>query len=223
MRKTLSILALLAMVAASPSSFADDTGGSPSATFEGLELVPGTENIQQVWMKSGLDLSNYRRVYLVEPSVAFRKNWLKDQNRGHPSMRVKPSDMDDIASDLQALFVEVFTEELLAAGYTFSEVRDHDVMIIKPAILELFINAPDIQVPGTTDVLTSSAGSMTLYMEIYDSVSEQLLVKAADTATDREAGNMQLQKKVANRAAFKRMMKPWAQALARGFATPGAD
>ena len=223
MRTTISILALLAMVTASPSGFASDTGGAPASTSEGLELVPETEDIQQVWMKPGMDLSKYRRVYLVEPSVAFRKNWLKDQNRGHPSMRVKPSDMEDIASDLQALFIEVFTEELLAAGYTFSEVRDHDVMVIRPAIIEVSVNAPDIQVPGTTDVLTSSAGAMTLYMEIYDSVSEQLLVKAADTATDREAGSMQLQKKVANRAAFKRMMKPWAQAVARGFATSSTD
>ena len=64
---------------------------------------------------------------------------------------------------------------------------------------------------------------MTLYMELYDSVSEELLVKAVDTATDHEAGSAQWQKRVANRAAFKRMMKPWAETLAKGFGVAGSD
>jgi hypothetical protein len=223
MRKTLFALTLLTLITVSQAGVTSEPGDTPATTADGLELVPGTEDVQQVWMLPGADLSKYRRVYLVEPAVAFEKNWLKDQNRGHPTLHVKPSDMEAIELEIRALFMEVFTEELLASGYTFSEVRDHDVMIIKPAILELSVNAPDIQVPGQVDVLTSSAGSMTLYMELYDSVSEQLLVKAVDPATDPDIGNVQLQKKVANRAAFKRMMKPWAQALARGFATPGAD
>ena len=219
MRKTFSTLALLTLMATAPYCIADEPGGSPADTTGGLQLVPGSGDIDQVWMKPGVDLSRYRSVYLVEPAVAFRKNWLRDQNRGHPSMRVKPSDMEDIADDMKALFTEVFTETLLAGGFTFSEVRDHDVLIIKPAILKLDINAPDVQVPNVTDVLTSTAGSMTLYMELYDSVSEELLVKVVDPTADPEAGVGHWQRKVANRAAFERMMKPVAEALASGFGT----
>ena len=214
MRMTLPALALLTLMTISASGVADGPDGLPVTTDGGLELVPGTEDFQQVWMKPGANLSKYSRVYLVEPAVAFTKNWLKDQNRGHPSMRVKPGDMEDIAVDIGALFTEIFTQELLASGYAFSEVRDHDVLIIKPAILKLDVNAPDVQVPNVTDVLTSTAGSMTLYLELYDSVSEELLAKVVDPTADPEAGVGQWQRKVANRAAFTRMMKPWARALA---------
>mgnify|MGYP001820279938 CR=1 FL=1 len=219
MRKTLSTLALLVLMAVPPCAVGDEPDEAVVVTSEGLQLMPGSEDIEQVWMKPGVDLSKYRSVYLVEPSVVFKKNWLRDQNRGHPSMRVRPSDMEDIAADIKALFTKVLTEELLAAGYTFSEVRDHDVLIIKPAILKLDVNAPDVQVPNVTDVLTSTAGSMTLYMELYDSVSEELLVKVVDPTADPEAGIGHWQRKVANRAAFERMMKPWAKALVNGFGT----
>lgn len=217
MRNMPFTLALFVLLAASTCLSAEEPAAPPAHTSGGLQLLPAGNDIEQVWMKPGTDLAKYQRVYLVEPTVVFRKNWLADQNRGHPSMRVRPSDMENIKRDMQQIFMEVFTAELLAAGYGFSELRDHDVMIVKPAILRLDINAPDVQVPNTTDVLTSAAGSMTLYMEIYDSVSEELLVKAIDPATDREAGNAQIQKNVANRAAARRMMTPWAQALANGF------
>jgi hypothetical protein len=219
MRKIFSTLALLALMAAASFSMADETGGSPATASGELQLVPGSGDIQQVWMKPGTDLSSYRSVYLVEPAVSFRKNWLRDQNRGHPSMRVKPSDMEDIADDIKALMTKVFTERLLASGFTFSEVRNHDVLIIKPAVLKLDVNAPDVQVPNVTDILTSTAGSMTLYMELYDSVSEELLVKVVHPVADPEAGIGHWQRKVANQAAFKRMMKPLAEALVNGFGT----
>jgi len=217
MKNILIALFLLTLITAPAATVAKEKKEIPEYTVEGLKLVPGTKDIATVWAKPGVDLSTYKRFYIVEPYVAFRKNWQQDQNRGHPSLRVKVSDMEDIKRDLKELFMEVFTEELLGAGYAFSEVRAEDVLIIKPAILDLDVNAPDIQSSSQTDILTASAGSMTLYMELYDSVTEDLLVKAVDPTSDRDASIMHWQTSVANRAAAKRMMKPWAEALRRGF------
>ena len=216
MKKLLIVLSLATLIAIPLATTAEEKSQPPEYTAEGLKLVPNSGEIALVWAKPGIDLSMYKRVYLVEPAVAFRKNWLKDQNRGHPSLRITSGDMEAMKKDIKDVFIDVFTKELLTAGYTFSEVRAKNVLIIKPAILELDINAPDIQTPGTTDILASFAGSMTLYVEMYDSVSEQLLVKAVDPTADTRAGGAQWQKGVANRAAFERMMKPWAEALRNG-------
>ncbi len=54
----------------------------PEYTVEGLKLVPNTKNIALVWAEPGANLSQYDRVYLTEPYVAFKKNWKRDQNRG---------------------------------------------------------------------------------------------------------------------------------------------
>jgi hypothetical protein len=199
------------------TTFAKEKTNPAEFTAGGLKLVPNTGEIGRVWAKPGIDLTRYKRYYLVEPAVAFRKNWLQDQNKGHPSLRVTARDMENIKNDIKDLFIEVFNEELLGASYTVSEVTAEDVMIIKPAILDLDINAPDLNVTSTTDTLASSAGSMTLYMELYDSVTEELLVKAVDSTSDQERGIAQWQTSVANRAAARRMMKPWVKALREGF------
>jgi hypothetical protein len=214
MKKLLIILSLTALLAIPLGTTAEEITPPPENTTEGLKLVPRTGEIDLVWMKPGIDLPQYKQFYLVEPYVAFRKNWQKDQNRGHPSLRVKASDMDRIKADIKQLLMEILTEELLAGGYTFSEVRAEDVLIIKPAILDLDVYAPDLLT--TADTLTDSAGSMTLYLEIYDSVTEALLVKAVDRAQDSHAGSAQWQSRVANRAAARRMMTPWAKALISG-------
>lgn len=220
MRNLLIILCFLALNTTTSPAMADEPESPPEYIADGLKLVPDTKDISLVWLRPGIDLSQYRSVYLVEPYVAFRKDWLKDQNRGHPSMRVKERDMEIIKDDMKSLFMEIFTEELLSASFTFAKLRAPGVMIIKPAILDLDMNAPDIESSISSDILASSAGSMKLYLEIYDSVTEQLLVKAVDSASDRDTGHMQSQKKVANRAAAKRMMTPWAEALSRGLTTP---
>ena len=57
---------------------------------------------------------------------------------------------------------------------------------------------------------------MTLYLELYDSVTDDLLVQAMDSKADRDNGHMQWQTGVSNRAAARRLMRPWAEALVAG-------
>ena len=57
---------------------------------------------------------------------------------------------------------------------------------------------------------------MTLYIDLYDSETDDLLAKALDPTADRQSAFMQWQTGPANRQAGKRMMKPWAEALRDG-------
>ena len=214
MKKLLIILFSIVLGMVSLTSVAKKKTEIPEYTVEGLKLVPDTKDIALVWAEPGADLSQYDRVYLVEPYVAFKKNWQRDQNRG--TMKVKTSDMERIKTNVKELFMEVFTEELENAGYNLANERAEDVLIVKPAIIDLNVNAPDIRTAGRTNTFTSSAGSMTLYMELYDSQTDDLLAKALDPTADRDSGFMQWQTGPANRAAGKRMMRPWAEALRKG-------
>jgi hypothetical protein len=57
---------------------------------------------------------------------------------------------------------------------------------------------------------------MTLYIELYDSETGDLLAKALDPTADHNNAFMQLRTGPANRAAGRRMMKPWAEGLVEG-------
>ena len=212
MKNLLLILILTITSLVSIVSFAKEKKEIPEYTVEGLKLVPDTKGIALVWAEPGVDLAQYDRVYLVEPYVAFKKNWQRDQNRSLGT-KVRTSDMDRIKIRVKELFMEVFTEELESGGYSLANERAEDVLIVKPAIIDLDVNAPDVASAGRTSTYTTTAGSMTLYMELYDSETDDLLAKALDPTADRDIGLMQWQTGPANRAAAKRMMKPWAKAL----------
>ena len=214
MKKLLLILSIIILGTASLATFAKSKKEIPEYTVEGLKLVPNTKNIALVWAEPGANLSQYDRVYLTEPLVAFKKNWKRDQNRG--SLKINNSDMERIKKSVSELFMEVFTEELEKGGYSLANERAEDVLIVKPAIIDLNVNAPDTRSAGRSATFTSTAGSMTLYLELYDSQTDDLLAKALDPKQDRNNGFIQWQTSVSNRAAGKRMMKPWAEALRKG-------
>ncbi len=214
MKKLLIILSFILLGTLSVTAIAKDKKELPEYTVEGLKRIENPKNLAIVYAEPGADLSQYDRVYLVEPYVAFKKNWQRDQNRG--TIKVRTSDMDRIKVNVKELFMEVFTEELEKGGYELANERAEDVLIVKPAIIDLDVNAPDIMSAGRSNTYTDHAGSMTLYLELYDSETDDLLAKALDPKADRRAGFMQWQTGPANRAAAKRMMQPWAEALRKG-------
>lgn len=214
MKFALIVLSLILAGSMSSTVLAKNKKEIPEYTVEGLQLVPNTKDIAYVWAEPGADLSQYKRVYLVEPYVAFKKNWQREQNRG--SIRVSSRDMERIKVDVKRLFMEVFSDELESGGYILANERAEDVLIVKPAIVDLNVHAPDVRTSVRTESFTRSAGSMTLYMELYDSETDDLIAKAVDPTADRDSGFMQWQTGPSNRAAGKRMMKPWATALRNG-------
>ncbi len=216
MKKLLIILSFIMLATVSVTAVAKKNKKDlPEYTVEGLKRVENPKDLAIVYAEPGANLSQYERIYLVEPYVAFKKNWQRDQNRSTVN-KVRTSDMDRIKVNVKELLMEVFTEELEKNGYELANERAEDVLIVKPAVIDLDVNAPDIRTSGRNMTYTDYAGSMTLYIELYDSETDDLLAKALDPAADRQSGFVQWQTGPANRAAGKRMMRPWAEALRKG-------
>jgi hypothetical protein len=208
-RMTKSLTVLLLGLGLSYSIQAGDD--LPEVTEEGLHKLKDT-GLGLVYAVPDADLSVYGRVKLLEPSVAFKKNWQRDQNRG-PSVKVRTSDMESIKSGVAELFMEVFTEELVEGGYELTDEAGGDVLLVRPAIVNLDITVPDVSSPGRSYQFSESAGEMTLYLELYDSETSAIIAKAMDRKRDRERGYMQWQTQVTNTQAAKRIMKSWASTL----------
>jgi len=184
----------------------------PEVTVDGLHRVNGTE-MALVYAKPGVDLSQYNRIYLTKPQIAFTKNWLRTQN-SIPNQTVRTEDMQRIKSELATLFTEVFKQELQNnGGYVLVDGVAEDVLIVHPAIVDLNILSPDA--PGTrgTRGAIASVGSMTLYMELIDSVTGDVMVKAIDNKYDRSRTRIQASNDVRNEAAARDMLGEWAELL----------
>jgi hypothetical protein len=124
--------------------------------------------------------------------------------------------MDRIQRELAAEFKRVFTEELQTkGGFEIVDIAAPDVLILRPAILNLMVNAPEIDTaPTMAFAVVSSAGQMTLYLELWDSTTNTILARVIDTEADESSGGFAQAGGVArNKEAADEILASWADRL----------
>jgi hypothetical protein len=208
--KILLIIMALAFASASVSP-AWAKKDLPAVNDEGMELVKDS-NLATVYADPGADLGIYKRIWLQDATVAFKKNWQRDQNHNDP-FKVQTKDMERIKNDVATVFREVFSKELLDGGYELVEEAGDDVLLVTPAIVDLDVIAPDVQQAVRSDSYSESAGEMTLNLELYDSITNDKIVKATDRKRDFREGYLEWRTSVSNRQDARRMMTSWAKDL----------
>ena len=206
------LMGLAVVVAAgllNTGAWADD---SDDGLVDGMKLVEKNSR-GEIYTDPGVVWSTYDRVILDQASVAFRKNWQRDQNR-HQSFKVRTEDMDRIKAELAEMFGEVFSKELTEnGGYTLTEESSDNTLRITPHIVDLDVYAPDTRPANISQTYTETAGRMTLKLEIYDSVTGDLISRASHRQEAPRKGYMQWTTSVTNRAEFRRMLERWAKGL----------
>ena len=204
-----AIYALFAV--ATPTALAQED--AVEISFDGLERVEDSR-VAVAYIDPEADFSVFQRVAILEPLVAFRSNWQRDQNRSR-TRNVRASDMERIKADVAALFKQVFTERLEADdGFEVVDVADYDVLLLRPAIVDLDVTSPDTMSGGRSRTMNASAGAATLYIELFDSVSGQIIGRAADRRAARTAGGrISWSNRVTNSAEARRMFGRWADIL----------
>ena len=211
-RLIVNTLVLILIVTGSCLAIAESR--NPEVTFDGLHLVKDS-NLALVYAQPDAELAQYNKIYLADAYIAFQKNWQRKQNRSNPH-KISSDDMAKMRLELSSLFRQVFSSTLEQGGYELVTERGEDVLLVKPAIINLDINSPDTLSGNPTHSYSESAGEMTLYLELYDSLSDDLIAKALDKKVDRQTGYFQWQNRVSNRAAANRILQLWADVLKNG-------
>ncbi|MFO8027679.1 MAG: DUF3313 family protein [Opitutales bacterium] len=165
------------------------TSPYPDVSHDGLVRVEKSK-ADAVYRLPGTDLGAYTKVMLLEPQISFRKNWQQDTNSGRSFNRISDREMVQMIDKGKRLLAEQFTRELEKGGYQVVDKAGPDVLAVKPAIIDLDVTAPDPNNDAGIWVTTYSrgAGEATLQLELYDSVSRQLMVRAFDRKYDQGDG-----------------------------------
>jgi hypothetical protein len=200
----------LGAVALTPAAAASKS--LPETSPEGLTLVPKTK-VSAVYLREGATFGGYDKVMIIDCYVAFRKNWQRDHNRDS-AVRVSDADVTRIKTELADEFRKVFTAQLTAKGESVVSTPGSGVLLLRPAIINLDITAPDVPVAGRSRTFTASAGQATLFLELYDSVTGELLARAIDVKSANSMGGfISVTNGATNRAEAQRMLKRWADLL----------
>jgi hypothetical protein len=208
------LIALSLVLATAPNAFAAD---DEDVSFDGLKKIEDS-TVATAFINPDADFSVFESVMILDPYVAFRSNWRRDQNRSRRSNRVNQRDMDRIKADTAALFKEVFLERLQAnEGLELVSEPGANVLLLRPAIIDLDITAPDTRSAGRSRTFAGSAGAATLFIELFDAETGQIIGRAVDRqATRNGSGRVSWSNSVTNRAEGRRMFGNWADTL-RGF------
>jgi hypothetical protein len=212
---------LLAVTCVSVLAACSTTGANvPEELRDGLTLVPDTK-FQEVYRSPDADLSSYTEIGLAPCKVAFKKNWLRDQNstRMDLSSRVTQQDVDKIRDSLSESCDEQFRAALLEdPAYkvvdTFND--GEQVLVVRPSIVNLYINAPDTRSATRSRSYTTSSGEMTLSLELEDATTGAILARAVDRRRGVDDNHMQWSNSVTNSADANRVLKRWAKLLRDG-------
>jgi hypothetical protein len=186
----------------------------PEVTQDGLHLYKQTKQ-RIAYVRPGATFTQYKRVAILDPYVEFSKEWVKDYNseQRDPSRQIRESDLDRAKKALQGDFKRIFTEELQQDGrYQVTDSAGPDVLVLRPALINIQVSAPDLMSPGRSATFVESAGTMTIYLELWDSASNTILARVIDAKADPTAYGQQ-SSSVTNRAAADRMMRSWADEL----------
>jgi hypothetical protein len=182
------------------------------ATQEGLERVD-VKGVDAAYRRPGANLSAYNKLLVRPVYVEFSKNWKPEQDSA--LYRMNEPDREKIRQGLAEMFAEVMVKELQdKGGYQLVDEAAADVLDVRPAIVNLYITAPDVsmQTAGRVRTYTADAGEMTLVLELHDSVTGTLLSRAYDR---RSGDNMTWQwtTSVTNSAEARRIIASWADTL----------
>jgi hypothetical protein len=192
----------------------DASEPAPQVSKDGLQLQKQTKQ-RLVYLKPGATFSQYDRVAILECYVEFRKNWARDYNSEHEGSledQVRDSDIQRMKSVLSAEFKKVFVNELTKGGYQVVDTAAPDVLILRPALINVDPAAPDLMTANMERTVVRSAGEMTLYLELWDSTTNSILARVMDAEADQQAFAQQANR-VTNTAAADTILKNWADEL----------
>jgi Protein of unknown function (DUF3313) len=186
----------------------------PQVSEDGLHLVKQTKT-RLVYKKPDATFTQYKRVAILDCAVDFSKDWLKNYNNSQrdPSRRIGDKDLERAKADLAAQFKKIFTDELATkGGYQISENAAADVLVLRPALVNIQVSAPDLMTPGRSVTFVQDSGQMTLFLELWDSSTNTILARVMDARSSNESYS-QRSSSVSNKAAADLMMRSWAKEL----------
>lgn len=193
------------------------TGQAPKAEWDGLVRQSGSRlNAVFVRPSTEAEIVAFRTVLLDPVTVSFARDFDPNRSTRSPARRLNSEDLAAIKNNLATLFREVFRDELASGGYELVEQPGPETLRVTPAIIDLFINAPDTMTAGRSRTYTANSGRMTLVVELRDSDTDEILARAVDTRSGRGAGTFTIANRVTNTADARRAIRVWASALRQG-------
>jgi len=214
---------LLAAMLSGPALAASQAEFDKAMSYDGLQPVR-VKGISLAYKRPDATLAGYQRVMIEPVEVRFHKSWNPTQSGSR--LPLSAAAREDIRTGLAKLVREQFEKALTAQGrYPVVAAAAPDVLKLRVNIANLYVNAPEAASGASPSYnFSMSAGEMTLFLELFDSETGQILARAVDRQEGRSPNIARMAGSVTNIAAAEGIAAEWARimrdALDRAHATP---
>jgi hypothetical protein len=193
---------------------------APQGSWDSLIEVKSSR-FDDAFLLPGADFRGYDKVILDPAEVAFRKDWMRDMNNARQiNGRVTEEEAKRILSIVKADTGEIFAKAFAKAGYQVVDAPAEKALRVTPAIINLYVNAPDTMSAARVMTFTTEAGEATLVLELRDSLTNALLARVVDRRVAERMGGFgnrpTMSNSVTNQADFQRAASTWANASVKG-------
>jgi len=217
-------LALLALALSSCAGSTPTIDTSPDAeiSFDGLHSIKGG-TADAAWARPGTDISQYSKIMLQGVGIEYRPGGEAGRTY-HARAEGGPFEVTARQrEEFEIVMKEAFLEEL-AKSDKFELVAEAgpDVLLIIGALIDVVSHVPPEPI-GMADIYLTRVGEATLVLEIRDSITEAVLVRAVDRRAAERFGEFMESNRINNRAEVRRLARTWARLLRmrlEEFATP---
>lgn len=180
-------------------------------SYDGLEKI-SVKGIDLAYARPGATLADYNKVMLDPIEVAFSKNW--NPTSGRSRIKLSAAESDNIRAGVAKIVYDEFVKALQSKS-TYQVVTEAgpDVLRVRAKIVNLYVNAPAARAGAPTRTYTVSAGEMTLFAELYDSETGEILARVVDRRASRNTGTLTLSNGVVNADEARSIASSWARIL----------
>jgi hypothetical protein len=204
-------LLLAALLVCGATHAASQAEFDKQMSYDGLEPVK-VKGISLAYRRTGATLAGYKRVSIDPVEVRFHKSW--NPTRTGSRLKLPAEDLEYIRTGIAKLVHDQFARALGAKGrYPVVNESGADVLRLRIYVVNLYVNAPDTPSAGPSRTFVTSAGEMTLYMELFDSETGQILARVADRQEARSAPMATMANSVTNIAEAEDIAAQWARIM----------
>jgi Protein of unknown function (DUF3313) len=179
-------------------------------TDDGLQPIK-VKNIDKAYKRPGASLAGYTSVIIRPVSVEFSKTW-NPRDYGGP-FGLKTADVEKIRNGLAKLANNTFSKTLTKGGYPVVSATGEHVLDVEAHIVDLFVNAPEVQTAVPTRTYVFSAGEMRLVVTLRDSVTGTILYRTIDKKRGTDDRQLVWANDVFNQAEAELALTGWARQL----------
>lgn len=176
-------------------------------SFDGLYPVRNTGAVR-AWARADLDLSGYRMLLHESGGVRFAP-----LDRGSASRDQFPI-APEARSSLASLVERTFRESVARVpGYAVARAPGPEVLLVRTTLLDVASRIPPAGT-GPDVVFLEDLGDATLLVELLDSESGAVLVRAVETRRVRDPSGLRRSVPARDRATVERAVQVWGEDLA---------